>query len=229
MGRIQHLYQNRFRILAEKLTQPPDGFSEKLFFQAAAFSETKKIHGDFALALVHADVRRAAGETKKFPRKFTCDAGLGGLARWIRAAGYESIWKSESDDAELIREAERMNSTLITTDTMMMERGVLRDGSLPAVCLPSSLKCSEQLAVLVGELGLKQCEPRCMACGGELCRVPKETVAERIPPRTALWLNDYFVCAQCHQLFWHGTHWKKIAAQLEKLDFLSAGTREAFR
>jgi uncharacterized protein len=158
------------------------------------------------------------GETKAFPEKFLCDAGLGGLARWLRAAGFQSIWKPELNDAALIRQAEQIGATLITTDTMMMERGVLRDGLQPAVCVPSSLTCDKQLTVVFRELGLKLRQSRCMACGGELIRVPKEMVASRIPPRTARWLEEYFICVQCNQLFWHGTHWRTIAKELEKLN-----------
>ena len=59
-------------------------------------------------------------------------------------------------------------------------------------------------------------EARCMTCGGELRPVEKECVRERIPPRTWRWLDEYFVCARCNQLFWHGTHWRKIGVQLAK-------------
>ena len=53
-----------------------------------------------------------------------------------------------------------------------------------------------------------------MACGGLLRATTKQSVRDRIPPRTALWLDDYFVCAECDQLFWKGTHWQRIRARL---------------
>jgi uncharacterized protein len=121
------------------------------------------------------------------------------------------------DDAAAIREARRRAATLITTDSLMMERGVLRDGLIPAVFVPSTLHCEEQLAVVLHELGLSLRESRCMNCGGELRRVEKQSVIERIPPKTAKWLDEYFVCAQCDQLFWRGTHWQRITAQLDEL------------
>lgn len=217
MSRIQKFYQKRFRVLAEKFGEPPEEFVRQLFSASAELSNRQSFHRNLALAFVHANARRDAGETSRFPKIFLCDAGLGGLARWLRAAGYESMWKPDLNDAAVIREAERLGATLVTSDTLMMERGVLRDGLQPSVCLPSSLTCEEQLSVLFRELGLELREPRCMACGGELLRVPKEAVARRIPPRTALWLDDYFVCAQCDQLFWRGTHWQNIAKQLESL------------
>jgi len=146
-----------------------------------------------------------------------CDAGLGGLARWLRGAGYESFWNPELADAAVIREAQRRRATLITSDTLMMERGVLRDGIVPSVFVPSTLTCEQQLEIVFRELSLSPRESRCMNCGGELRRVEKQSVMERIPPRTARWLDEYFVCASCGQLFWRGTHWQRIRHSIEEL------------
>ncbi len=145
---------------------------------------------------------------------FWCDAGLGGLARWLRAAGYEAIWQADIDDAELLREAQRLRATILTTDSLMMERGVLRDGVLPAFWLPPTFTIGEQLALVFREFRLQVREARCMTCGGELHSVAKESVRDRVPPRTWRWLDEYFVCSRCNQLFWHGTHWRQIGLQL---------------
>jgi uncharacterized protein with PIN domain len=69
----------------------------------------------------------------------------------------------------------------------------------------------EQLAMVLRDLGLRPREARCMACGGALHRARKEDVRPRIPPRTALWKDEYFLCAACDRLFWQGTHWERIA------------------
>jgi hypothetical protein len=55
-----------------------------------------------------------------------------------------------------------------------------------------------------------------MACGGVLVARAKDEVRPRIPPRTALWKDDYFVCAGCDRLFWRGTHWERIEATLRR-------------
>jgi uncharacterized protein with PIN domain len=97
----------------------------------------------------------------------------------------------------------------------MMQRRVLRDGIVPALWVPPTLVKSAQLALVFREFGLALRPPRCMSCGGELRRVEKEQMRERIPPRTWRWLDEYFVCIRCDRLFWHGTHWQKIRRQLE--------------
>lgn len=153
------------------------------------------------------------GQEPEAPR-FVCDASLGGLARWLRAAGYEAAWTESAAAAELLRKARADGATLVTTDSRMMERSVVRDGSVKAQWLPSDLPRAAQLLMLMRDLDLKIRAPRCMSCGGELRAVPKEDVAERIPPRTARWKDEYFVCAGCGQLFWQGTHWERIARRL---------------
>ena len=151
------------------------------------------------------------------PVEFACDAGLGGLARWLRAAGYEAHWRPDIDDDDLLREARRIPATLLTTDSLLMERGVLRDGVIPALWVPPSLKKFEQLQLVLRELQLPVLEPRCMSCGGRLRPVDKESVRDRIPPKTYRWRDEYFLCARCDKLFWHGTHWDKIGERLRGL------------
>jgi uncharacterized protein with PIN domain len=156
------------------------------------------------------------GQEPPAPR-FICDASLGGLARWLRAAGYEADWSEDDGADELLRKARDAGCTLLTTDSRMMERTVIRDGSVQAQWLPSDLPRVGQLGMLMRDLGLKPRTPRCMSCGGEIRAVPKEEVADRIPPRTARWKDEYYVCAGCGQLFWEGTHWERIARTLADL------------
>jgi uncharacterized protein with PIN domain len=151
------------------------------------------------------------------PILFFCDAGLGGLARWLRGAGYEALWEASIDDDVLLRETRRLSATLLTTDSMLMERRVLRDRLIPSLWLPPTLSIAEQLTVVFREFGLTVRASRCMSCGGELRRVDKESMRESIPPRTYRWLDEFFVCTRCGKLFWHGTHWRRIVAALDEL------------
>jgi uncharacterized protein with PIN domain len=152
------------------------------------------------------------------PPLFLCDAGLGGLARWLRAAGYEAAWQPGIADDELLRQARAIPATVLTTDAMLMERRLLRDRIIPVFWLPPTLSIPEQLALVFREFGLTLRGPRCMSCGGELRRGAKEALQERIPPRTYLWLDEFFICRRCDKLFWHGTHWHRIVETLAALN-----------
>jgi uncharacterized protein with PIN domain len=146
--------------------------------------------------------------------RFLCDASLGGLARWLRAAGYEAAWRAEVPVGDLVAEAGRLGLTLVTTDTAALRLRSVREGSVDVLWLPSSAGRVEQLGMVLRDLALDRREPRCMTCGGALRAVPKEQVLDRIPPRTRRWKDEYFLCDGCGALFWQGTHWERIAVRL---------------
>ncbi len=222
MSRIRKGFEAQFRLLlqqvrARRLEQGVDWLVAKSQRKSVfeGISETQ------ALTAVYAELaaRPAFRRLKPLPQSdlFWCDAGLGGLARWLRAAGHEAFWKASITDAELVQEARKWSAVLLTTDSLLMERRLLRDRIVRALWLPPILKVPQQLALVFHEFNLAVGEPRCMGCGGELRAVEKQTLASRIPPRTFRWLDEYFVCSGCDQLFWRGTHWQKISAELDKL------------
>jgi uncharacterized protein with PIN domain len=53
---------------------------------------------------------------KEEPLHFACDAMLGGLARWLRAAGYDASWRADVKDWDLVRQAIREKSVLLSSD-----------------------------------------------------------------------------------------------------------------
>jgi uncharacterized protein with PIN domain len=234
MNRIGKAYEFKFRALlgrvhARRLEQGV----RWSFTKAQRLGEREEIALSYALTKVYEQTRRkierwqdqrqadGAGSLKaaaeRIPVRLLCDVGLGGLARWLRAAGHEALWQPRFEDDELLREARRISATLLTTDSLLMERRVLRKGEIAALWVPPTLRMQDQLAVVFRELLLPLLEPRCMHCGGNLRTIEKEKVSDRIPPRTYRWLNEYFVCTRCDKLFWHGTHWQKISQCLTDL------------
>jgi hypothetical protein len=222
MSRIRKAYETRFRWLLQHLhARKLDRGVEWLLSKSQHQALEKGLSPSQALALVYEDLaarpRFRHFKTRLGQDRFFCDAGLGGLARWLRGAGYEALWVPGIDDDELLREARKLGTTILTTDGMLMERRLLRDRVIPAFWLPPTLVIVEQLKLVFREFNLPLREPRCMSCGGKLARAEKEQLRERIPPRTYLWIDEYFLCSQCGKLFWHGTHWRKIVATLNTL------------
>jgi uncharacterized protein with PIN domain len=131
-------------------------------------------------------------------------------------SGYQAWWKPHFEDAELLEHARGVGAIVLTTDSMLLERRLVRDGVIPTFWLPPILRIPEQLEIVFGEFELRVGEPRCMNCGGELQVTDKERLRGKIPPRTYRWLDKYFECRSCGKLFWHGTHWEKIQRQLRQ-------------
>jgi uncharacterized protein len=229
MGRIEQAYAAKFRQLltqlgARRVEQGISWLTSKAHAVAgqAGVSHQRALETIYRRLHSQADKYRArVGKPHRWALepaavKFGCDAGLGGLARWLRASGYEARWTQNISDDALIRGAQQSAAILLTTDSGLMERRLLRDGIIPSVWVSPSLETSEQLTHILDELHLPNLQPRCMSCGGGLIEVPKEKVADQIPPRTLRWLDHYFQCQSCGKLFWHGTHWQRIRERISK-------------
>src|SRR5438094_403599 len=140
MGRIRDAYAAKFRTLLGRVRPCRIELGVQLLLERAErLSQRDGIALPQALARVYERAqqqieRRAASgpascavPSRPLPGDapvFLCDVGLGGLARWLRAAGYASHWVPHIDDDELLREARRTAATLLTTDSLLMRRGV---------------------------------------------------------------------------------------------------------
>jgi uncharacterized protein len=219
MSRIQRAYELKWRNLLVSIgTRRLDKGLEYLTSSAETVCHQRGMSFPEALGIVyqktHERIRHVRVPVQREEARFLCDAGLGGLARWLRAAGYEARWRLDIHDQELIREAQREGLTIVTTDSLLMERRVIRSGELKAVWIPPALRARQQLAAVLNELRLPVLESRCMGCGGVLQRVDKEAVRDQIPARTYQWLEEFWRCSACGKLFWQGTHYERIRRHL---------------
>lgn len=147
--------------------------------------------------------------------RFICDAMLGGLARWLRAAGYDAQFEHGIDDGELVARAGRDERMILSSDGPLFERRVIKHGEIRALYIPQQMSKLAQLEFVMHTLDLLLGEPRCMACGGELGEVPKHTVMGEAPPLAFRSCERFWRCGRCAKLLWRGTHWLKIQRRLD--------------
>ena len=140
---------------------------------------------------------------------------LGTLARWLRIAGYDTIYHKDNDDQELILEAEASKRYLLTRDRDLVQRAVKNE--VKAIYIESE-KVRDQLTQLKEVLNLKL-EPsisRCPLCNCELSRKSKEEVSDYVPETSLNAFNEFWVCQMCEKVYWKGSHWDKIVETLEE-------------
>ncbi len=157
------------------------------------------------------------GDTHDKPIVFLCDAMLGGLARWLRVAGYDAEFEYGIDDRDLVARARQTGRMLLSSDGPMFERNIIKNGMIRALYIPQQLNKIEQLAFVLRELRLPLRDPRCMACGGELLEVPRHEVMGEAPPLAYRNCDRFWRCARCRRLLWRGTHWQKVVRRLSEL------------
>ena len=151
--------------------------------------------------------------------KFLCDAMLGGLAKWLRAAGYDTYYAREGTDVSdsfLTEKALAEGRVLLTSDGGFLERKPVRDGSVGFLKVPH-LPVEEQLRLVVDRFGLSRRQSRCMECNGELEIVSPDAVAGRVPEGVIQDHDEFFRCGSCGRVFWHGSHWDRIGGRLGRV------------
>jgi uncharacterized protein with PIN domain len=151
--------------------------------------------------------------------RFIVDHNVGKLARWLRMMGFDSLFFNGDDDSRMVMRALSEHRVILTRDTGIMERRVVRTGRLRAVLIESE-EPERQMRQLMATLDLKgQMSPftRCLECNQPLeARQPAE-VEGRVPPYVFRTQHQYMECPGCHRIYWRGTHWQAMLRKLEEL------------
>ncbi len=146
---------------------------------------------------------------------FLCDGHLGKLALLMRVMGFYTAWDNSWSEPRMARRGTNENRTVLTRSLSLLKRA-----SMDNAMLIRSDDPDEQAREVVHRFLLAdqvRMFGRCSKCNGLLKEVAKADVAARIPPKTAKWLDTYYLCRDCDQLFWEGTHVTALRRRVEKI------------
>lgn len=144
--------------------------------------------------------------------RFVADAHLGGLARLLRMAGFDTVYRNTLHDAEVEAIALEDGRAVLTRDRALLKRRGIDYG-----CYVRALKAEEQLRDVFDRFGLaERVRPftLCLSCNAPLRPVAKADVIDRLPPRVAATHDEFSTCDCCHGVFWKGSHWQRMAGVL---------------
>ena len=140
--------------------------------------------------------------------RFVCDVHLGTLTRRLRLLGFDTWYRSDTDDDELAEVAVTEARILLTRDRGLLMRRVIMHGYCPR-----SADADEQTAEVLRRFDLAdRVAPlsRCARCNGLLAQVAKAAVLDRLPPRTRVEHDQFAQCWHCDQVYWPGSHPTRI-------------------
>jgi len=149
--------------------------------------------------------------------RFLCDSMLGGLAKWLRAAGYDAEFAGPIDDGPLVEMAELRRAILLTSDAPLMRRRAIQRGVVRALLVPRARPLLEQTAFVLRELSLELREARCIACGGEIVPSTLDEVGHVVPAISREVFEEFWRCLRCERPYWKGAHWDGIVARREAI------------
>jgi uncharacterized protein with PIN domain len=147
--------------------------------------------------------------------RFIADAHLGKLARYLRMLGYDTLYRNDLDDAEIIKISLEEKRIILTRDL-----GILKNGRVMRGYFVRNQEPFDQCREVIRKFSLKhQLSPfsRCMECNGLFKKVDKELLKEEIPEKAYQYFKDFFQCESCHNLYWKGSHYDEMLKTIDLL------------
>ena len=162
-----------------------------------------------------------SGKTAGFIRanllwmKFLCDEMLKGLARWLRAAGYDTAMEpAGTPDRILIGRAQKEQRILLTRDRKLLEYKTAGDFVVLLKCNAVD-ECIDELSTKLSIDWLYRPFSRCLNCNTPLIEAKPEQW-QQVPEFSRQQATLLRYCPNCRQLFWDGSHEKRMRSRLEQ-------------
>lgn len=139
---------------------------------------------------------------------------LKNLARWLRAAGYDTIVPDDGwSDRALMARARTECRLIVTRDRKLAE---FRDARETVIVL-DSITLEDHVAELTAALDLDWLYrpfTRCLLCNTLLVAADAEAM-RRLRGKARILPQPVTVCPRCDKLYWAGGHPRRMRAKLE--------------
>jgi uncharacterized protein with PIN domain len=147
-------------------------------------------------------------ELTPHPPRFICDVHLGKTARRLRLLGFDTLYRNDYSDPEIVRIALAQDRIVLTRD-----RGLLKYAGVRYGCLLRSTSTDMQ----VNEIALRydlysSARPftRCTRCNGRIEPVSKKDVERLLEPKTRECYDTFRRCTGCKRVYWEGSHVERV-------------------
>lgn len=158
---------------------------------------------------------------------FIVDEMLGKLARWLRILGFYVIWAGElrssydeDIDNKIITKALKDDLILITRDKELLKKA--RRYDIKVIYVKNNSLIDKIRSVIdainydIASISNTNAV-RCPICNGQLIKIDKREIYDKIPPRTREIYDEFWLCKKCGKVYWRGSHWKNISKVIDKL------------
>jgi uncharacterized protein len=147
--------------------------------------------------------------------KFVLDTHLGKLARLLRMLGFDSLYRQDFEDNEIIHLSVKEHRIILTRDTTLLKAGAVTHGYWIRSVLPN-----EQVREVLDRFDLyNNVRPfcRCMVCNSLITKIDKGAVVTDIPRKVRELHNEFYRCAGCRKIYWKGSHYTDMMEQIQRL------------
>ena len=146
---------------------------------------------------------------------FLADAHLGGLARFLRMLGFDTLHDNSFADADIRRLAETERRIVLSRD-----RELLKCREIARGCYVRALKAEAQLREVALRYDLAaHARPftLCLRCNLALQPIDKASAAAIVPEQVLEIQERFTRCDGCGRVYWPGSHYARMRAALGEL------------
>jgi hypothetical protein len=147
--------------------------------------------------------------------KFVSDVHLGKLTKYLRLIGFDTYYRTDLNDEEIIDLAISDKRVILTKD-----KGLLKNKKVTHGYYIRSRYPRYQLKEVFLRFDLKNLIAsftRCMECNGLLRDVTKKEILDRLLPKTRQYYRKFKMCNDCNRIYWNGSHWQNMKRDIKTL------------
>lgn len=146
--------------------------------------------------------------------RFVIDTHLGKLARHLRLAGFDCLWRNDYADEQIVALAVAEQRIVLTRDCNLLKRRAVVCGHFVRA-IEAEAQLAEVIRVFQLEAMLRPFS-RCRECNVELEDVAKAAVAGRLPQKVRDFYSRFRRCPGCDRIYWEGTHFDRLQRMLSR-------------
>jgi uncharacterized protein with PIN domain len=147
--------------------------------------------------------------------RFVVDVNLGRLARYLRLLGFDTLYRNDYMDRDLVEIGSQQGRIVLSRDKNLLKHAAITHG-----CFIHNSEPLQQIEELIARLDLASSAApfkRCVRCNGLINPVEKGAVEERLPPLTRKYYEVFWICGDCDQIYWKGAHYERMVGLVEGL------------
>lgn len=146
---------------------------------------------------------------------FVVDAHLGKLAKYLRMLGFDTLYRADIQDDEIISLAKKEKRIILTRD-----KPLLRSKEVSHGYFVRSIEKHEQLREVVNKFDLKsqfKSFTRCMTCNTSIVKADREEIKNKVDTDILNRFKAFYSCPLCDKVYWKGSHFKRMEAYIRDL------------
>ena len=147
--------------------------------------------------------------------KFIPDVHLGKLSKYLRLFGFDTTFKDDLADNEIINISLKEMRIILTRD-----KNLLKNKNVTHGYWVRSQKPDVQLKEVLQTFDLfKIARPftRCLECNELVLEVPRSEILDGLKLKTKEFYSDFWKCPGCNRIYWKGSHYESMKKFIDSI------------